>query len=340
MKIIFLQNVLFDYRLGFFNQLVSLGYDITVVHSGSKNNNECLFTQIVVPKFQLGIFYYQHGIPNLNSFDVIVSMFDLHWLSNILPVLRRRNNRFLFWGHGLGRNKLGNKLRSWLIEKSDGVVLYNQQRKKLLNEHGVAAHLLFSANNTLLVSNAGREKNKRTKFLFVGRLHSRKRINILMRAFAATKPDKKFSISIIGDGEEMASLKALSISLGIQEQCSFLGQITKDTILKSHFDNAIAYVSPGPMGLGVNHAFAYGVPTLSNAAFKHGPETWVLNQFNSIWIDAISDEDQVSQLSDKMRLLMCDTSFADALGEQSFSDYQKYCSMDIMIKGFVEAFNC
>jgi len=341
MKILFLQNVLFDYRVEFYNLMTKRGFDVTVVHSGEFNNQKTLFKQLIVPKKSIGFIIFQYKLPNFDQFDAVISMFDLHWLSNIYPVILNRKYKFYFWGHGFGKNQLGNQLRKWLIEKSDGLILYNATNMQKIVESGVTREKLYVANNTLAVSNAGRHEGKRSQFIFVGRLQQRKRVDLFIKAFAlavkATKKEPNNSIAIIGDGEERSLLENLSRSLGIEKHCHFLGKINDDDKLKEQFDKSIAYVSPGPMGLGVNHSFAYGVPTLSNKAYKHGPETWVLNSSNSLWINATDEQEQIKLFAQEMIFLLENPLQAEQMGKQAYCDYVEKCSIDVMLNGFCEA---
>jgi len=70
------------------------------------------------------------------------------------------------------------------------------------------------------------------------------------------------TIHIIGEGEENEYLKDLSVKLNISNRVIFYGKITNEITLKGLFRQAYAYISPGPVGLGVLHSFAYGVPVL------------------------------------------------------------------------------
>ncbi|WP_448213560.1 glycosyltransferase family 4 protein [Colwellia sp. MEBiC06753] len=343
MKILFLQNVLFDYRVGFYNQLAKQGFEITVVHSGAKNDSHCDFEQIIAPKTLIFGLHIQRLLPPINDFDIVVAMFDLHWLMNIVWLFRRFRGKYLLWGHGLGKNTCGNYLRKWLVNKSEGLILYNEEKLNTVKTFGFNQHKLYSANNTLYISNAGRSPQHRHQFLFVGRLQARKRVDVLIKAFAQAVATEEttsdISLTIIGDGDQKTSLELLAKSLRIEAKVAFLGATTSDQALKQHFDKAIAYVSPGPMGLGVNHAFAYGVPTLSNSIEPHGPETWLLNQNNSFWYDAKEECDQVTNLSHQLTVLMAHPELAEKKGKQAFKDYQAHCSMDVMVAGFIHAFN-
>lgn len=61
-------------------------------------------------------------------------------------------------------------------------------------------------------------------FLFVGRLHPVKQVDIIIEAFYDLKKEKSnVRLYIVGDGPEMRVLKALTINLGIEDDVFFLG---------------------------------------------------------------------------------------------------------------------
>jgi glycosyltransferase involved in cell wall biosynthesis len=340
MKVLFLQNVLFDYRVAFYNSLVKRGYQITVLHSGVGSTLERDFEEIIVPVKKIGPFSFQRQRPNLDEFDVVIAMFDLYWPTNALLSLVSRQYRLIFWGHGLGKGKLGNYLRIALANKANAMVLYTEIGRQVMLDKGMRAELTYVANNTVEVSNHQIKAGQGDSFLFVGRLQSRKRIDLLMHAFVkllAAVPDKILNLSIVGDGDIKEDLENLTKTLNIEKQTQFYGAVSDNEVLKPIFHRAIAYVSPGHLGLGLNHALAFGVPIISNGSVIHAPEVAVLNEGNSMMITATQDSDCIDQLTQKMVTLATDESLAVKMSQQSYADYNNYCNMERMVDGFVAA---
>ena len=344
MKVLFIQNVLFAYRVAFYNGLVDAGFDVTVMHSGKPTDQNTLFKELIVKQTNLGPFSFQSSRPDFNQFDTVVSMFDLHWPMNLLPALFSRNYRFLFWGHGLGRNQLGNKLRGWLVNRVDGIVVYSQKAEKKLKEVGVEAEKIFVANNTVEVENHGLDKKSvPNNFLFVGRLQERKRIDLILKSFKKMLElgdvPEDIGISIVGDGQPRAALESLAVELGISARCKFWGAITSNEELKPIFSTSIAYMSPGPMGLGINHALAFGVPMLSDNSQVHGPEAAILSDMNSVMINGVDDEQRIEQFAKAMFDMVSNPGKYHGFREQAYRDYIAFCSMDRMVEGFSGAIN-
>lgn len=340
MKVVFLQNVLFDYRVPFYNSLVKRGYQVTVLHSGAASSLKCDFNEVIVPVKKLGPFKFQQKRPKLAEYDVVIVMFDLYWPANALLSLISRANRLIFWGHGLGKGKLGNRLRIMLANKADAMVLYTELGRQVMLKKGLKTELSYVANNTVEVSNHQLKPGQGDSFLFVGRLQSRKRIDLFMQAFAKlvqAVPDKPLNLAIVGDGEIRAELQALVKQLNIEKYTHFYGAVSDNELLKPIFHRSIAYVSPGHLGLGLNHALAFGVPIISNAKVTHAPEVAVLNDGNSLMIDAVQDADCIQQLASKMIMLATDEPLAIKMSQQSYADYVNFCSMERMVDGFVTA---
>jgi glycosyltransferase involved in cell wall biosynthesis len=318
MKVLFLQNVLFDYRVPFYNGLVKRGYEVTVLHSGRANELEREFEERIVPLKKIGPFHFQSQRPDLSKYDVVIAMFDLYWPLNVILAILPRQYRLVFWGHGLGKDTIGNRLRIALANKADATVLYTEIGRQAMLDKGLRPELACVANNTVEVSNHQAKPAAGDSFLFVGRLQARKRIDLLMLAFAQllkAVPEKSFTLAIVGDGDIRPELEQLADSLNIAESTQFHGSVTDNAILKPIFHRAIAYVSPGHLGLGLNHALAFGVPIISNASVTHAPEVAVLNEHNSMMIKALEDSDCVSQLAEKMISLARDESLANKMSQ-------------------------
>ncbi|MGI6878527.1 glycosyltransferase [Microbacterium sp. gxy059] len=68
------------------------------------------------------------------------------------------------------------------------------------------------------------------RVVFVGRLTSEKRIDVLLRAVAQLDPALETAVDIVGDGDQRAALEALATELGISDRVSFLGHTTDEEL--------------------------------------------------------------------------------------------------------------
>ena len=66
--------------------------------------------------------------------------------------------------------------------------------------------------------------------IYTGRLIPRKRVDLLLRAFAKSQHARNCKLTVVGDGPMRAELETLTINLGIEHQVVFTGEIDKNTL--------------------------------------------------------------------------------------------------------------
>lgn len=338
LKILILQNTIMHYRKPFFNEL-SKSYDITVLHSGNNSlTKNDFYKEIIVPVKKVGPFSFQKNVLkeiNTEYYDVVIAMSDIRWVMNMLAVFCSSNVCFFYWGHRYSKNIIINSIRDFFLHLSDGAIMYSDSETKKMINRGMDKSKIFIANNTMLISNSSNEScNKKDSFLFVGRAQKRKKVDELIRAFANVKDNipNYVNIDIVGEGEENIYLKALAEELCIVDRIIFHGAITDDEKLKKLFSKAFAYVSPGPVGLGVLHSFAYGVPVVTKYTGKHGPEfDNLIHNTNALLYNS------VDELKNILIELANDAGLTIKLGSNAFQLYSNNRSITNMVAGFQEA---
>lgn len=213
-----------------------------------------------------------------NDYEVVIAAFDLHILSNamLLFFCKLKGVRFIWWGIGLGKRKFLHRLRAILAGLADGVIVYETSAAARMRMLGVNPGKVFVAHNTVHVSRpcVNLDASKRERFLFVGSLDSRKRLDLLLEAFSTIQADlpDHIGIDIVGDGPERKTLEEMSKQLGIQKRVIFHGKIIGEERLRPLFYRALLSVSPGQAGLSVLHSFANGVGFVSQRDAISGGE--------------------------------------------------------------------
>ena len=337
-KALIIQNKIMHYRIPLFNSLAGL-YDLTIIHSGKPIQPfSDFFREKIVPCKKIGPFYFQEGvIHEINDvrYDVVIAMFDIRWLANVIAPYIHKSKRFLYWGHRYSNNYFANWIRNILMKKADGLILYSKGEISRMLEAGISKNRIFVAPNTIEVKNhSNTTSGKKDSFLFVGRSQKRKRIDKLIESFSEILPKlpQKVSIDIVGEGPENAKIKALVSKLNIEDRVIFHGAITDNKQLKPLFSKAFAYVSPGPVGLGVLHSLAYGVPVITKSKQKHGPEFENLSDEKNAII--YSDDEELSQAL----LRIChDSVLQQRLGKNAYGLYSNERTMQDMVNGFIRA---
>lgn len=110
-----------------------------------------------------------------------------------------------------------------------------------------------------------RDSDAPLRLLYVGRLTPEKGVDVLLRAVAQTRVP--LQVDIVGDGLEMADLKALSQRLGTDGFVKFHGWLSQDS-LEAFYSAATAFVHPGrwpePAGRTVMDALAWNLPVITS----------------------------------------------------------------------------
>lgn len=275
----------------------------------------------------------------VKQFDVVIAMFNPRWI-NLVGLVFYCNNKkipLVLWGHGYGKSKLIQLLRNYLINKSTALLLYHEGSRKEFINNGILAEKVYAVNNTIRINNTSFNKNiKRDRFLFVGRIQKRKRIEDALYAFERAIVSSKMEVyfDIVGEGELLTELKNLSAQLNIKDRVIFHGDIRDENRLKDLFQKSLAYVSPGDVGLGVLHSFAYGVPVITSKNAWHGPEFKNINESNSIVYDG-----SISNLTKEMVQLTLNKEQSYTLGAQAFDLYINHRTSTKMVSGFIDVIN-
>jgi len=340
-NIIILQNSIFDYRRKVYN-LLGDNYKCTVLHSGSPSKNiGDSYDEILMPHIKAGPFYF-HNIFRLkkilNNFDVIICMFDLYWPSFIFSLyFFDKKKKIVFWGHRYSGNIIANYIRNSIMKKADYHLLYGSEDVEIMMRNGFQRSKIYIAPNTIHVSNHHDcSQFEKKSFIFVGRLQKSKRIDLLINIFSEIQPyiDKGIVLHIVGSGDEESKLKLLSKRLNISNRIYFHPTTNDDKILKDIFQSAYAYVSIGPVGLGVLHSFAYGVPVVTLKNLKHGPEFYNLQNLSNSIISQSYNE-----LKNNLILISNFDCLSKGLGKNAYSYYIKNRRIEQMLQGFIDVIN-
>lgn len=340
-KVLIGYNFILHYRVPLFN-LLAEKYDITVLHSGiSIHKTSDLYKEIIVPVYKLRKFCYQPGlIKELknNKYDVVILLFDVAWITTILSFyFKKKSQRLILWGAWITNNKIANKLRLYFSKQVDANIFYTYKSAQDFLKLGIKKENIFVANNTFDVGITfdSSLSNIKDRLIFVGSLDKRKQNDILIRAFSniLSSIDNQINLHIIGSGIEFDSLVKLVIELNITDRVIFKGKIEDQNILANEYKNAIASISFGQAGLSVLQSLGFGVPFITKENAISGGEIFNLkNNHNGILC-----KDDISDLESKLLFLCTNIDLARKLGANGFKYYQKYCTMNNMKNGFIDA---
>jgi glycosyltransferase involved in cell wall biosynthesis len=333
-KILIIQNLIRHYRIPLY-KILGAKYHLTVCHSGDLlNNDEINFKNVHMTCKEFWKFKYQQNLASyIKENDVIILMFDIQWLSSLKLFFGNTNKPIILWGHGLGRSSIGNKLRKWFVQRADALLLYDESAEKDFADCDVRK--IFVANNTVHVPNSfyNTEADRNT-LLFVGRLQPRKGLEMLIEAFANIVNDipPKIKLVFVGEGPSRPVLEKMSKSFGLEFRIEYTGAITNPVKLKDIFDASIAYVSPGHVGLGVLHSFAYGVPVITMKYKDHAPEVNNINDGANGYLCMDFDD-----LCRRIKEICNNKKLAESMGKAAYVHYRDQRTMQHMVEGFTQA---
>ncbi len=336
MKVLFIQPGCREYRVKLFEELSKAMGGIDLLHFGprkffgSQGVSESNAAKIKVSKF--------HWIMGLHkqvkSYDAVVGMFDPHWLNVfLLPLFF--NKKIVYWGHGKGKSPVLNMVRRVLGKRAKAVITYDEKGKADLVKLGIDTEKVFIANNTQHVANSSDLSTApKNCFIYVGRIQARKRVEDLLEAFEKVQNalPAETRIVIIGDGELLPNLKEKANQLKITDSVDFVKGTTDAAILKSYFSKAYAYVSPGHVGLGVLHSFAYGVPVITYKGDHHAPEYHnIADKATGFIVEPTAD-----RLAQALTTVTKDENYKE-MGHRAYIHYSQQRKIEQMVDAFKEA---
>jgi len=174
------------------------------------------------------------------------------------------------------------RIQTWALGSADSVVRFSrmgvdyicgryqvpseQQYKYCVNYPG----LTNSAVSEKWLANTGD-----IRFLMVGSLISRKRMDDAIRSLSTIDAATNWRLDIIGDGPERANLESLVADEGLQEKVRFLGRIDEITEAYADADLLLLPSRSEGFGLVIIEAMANGLPVLAYS--NEAPDTYVVS---------------------------------------------------------------
>ncbi|WP_112300867.1 glycosyltransferase [Rhodococcus wratislaviensis] len=170
------------------------------------------------------------------------------------------------------------------------------------------------------------------RILYVGRLESAKKVDLLLRGFAESGlSDAGIRLTIVGEGTQLPELAALSDQIGITNSIEFLGHIGDRATLQEIYASTICSVSPGYAGLSLTQSLGFGVPILVSRDEPHAPEI-ELSRFGGV---TYFDTDDAMSLARALNVAAASKSYAgrQPLSSKIASTY----SAEAMANGLIAA---
>jgi glycosyltransferase involved in cell wall biosynthesis len=369
MKVRIVQSVIPEYRDPFFRRIAAQpGIELEVwadleEGTGSLKNapDRGGYRRVHAPNRVVGPLLWQPALLDAvnGEAEVVVAQWNAR-LAHLFPAIRkarRHGVRLVLWGHGMGKRESATRraIRNALGKRADAVILYTPGVAAELRDAGFDPRRLHVAPNSLnldpieaarrawpaervrsFLAERGCEPGRTV--LFVSRLEPDKRVDLLLEAMAALAGDHpELRTCIIGGGPERPQLEALAGRLGISSTVRFEGPVYTEANLAPWFLGSMCMGYPGPIGLSLLHAFAYGLPVIAHdRRINHGPEIEALRPGENGLLFTEGDPrtlaDAIASLhkDDERRRRMSDAARSAVRDDGPWS-------MDAMVRGFTAA---
>jgi glycosyltransferase involved in cell wall biosynthesis len=343
-RVLLVSNKVFHYRVSNYNYFArrfrELGWEFSVRANELERSNPYppLFDFREMP-FNFG--EYRREIERLNP-DVVLLF--LHLKNTIIwPLLhwlKLRGTPVVYWNKGVNLEVRHPWLRNlpfyYVHSLSDGIVLYSQHEVKDIRPAN--RRKVFVANNTVNFDafpqiTASKEQLKkefgipfRKVVLFVGRMRDVKKVDHLIAAFNEID-DPEIGCVIVGDPMQY-NLPAMIRKKNVLH----LGEIHDPAGIQISkiFKLSDLFVIPGDVGLGMNQAFYWGLPVVTEAGLQP-PEIHYLTEGRSGFI---VPENDIAALKEKMLLLLRDDALRARFSAAAREDILRDASIERMFSGF------
>lgn len=292
------------------------------------------------------------------SFDVFVMPDDFLrpsvWLNLILTRLRRR--KVCLWGQGISHPPvpLSWFLRGIMYKLAHAIIHYTENVREQWIDRGMPSKKMFVAYNALDTNISEKIKDRISeddlrKFrsqhglesenvvIFCGRLFlDKKRPDILVRAMKSVVerlPDAR--LVIIGDGPDKNALQKIVSELRLSQVVTLTGAIHDEQVIARYMLASKVAVIPGNAGLGVQHAFGYGLPLIThNNVNTQTPEIeLVTNGLTGI----LCPEGDVSAFAQAICRLLTNNEERGQMSTNALRIIREKYNVNNMAKGIIDA---
>jgi glycosyltransferase involved in cell wall biosynthesis len=343
-RVLLISNKVFHYRVSNYNYFArrfrELGWDFVVRASELERSNP------YPPQFDFKVMPFAFGdyrreIETLNP-DVVI--FFLHLKNTVIwPLLhwlKLRGTPVVYWNKGVNLEVRNPRLRNlpfyYVHALSDAILLYSDKEVKDIRP--AQRHKVFVAPNTInldafpVIAESKEELKRRWRIpfrktvLFVGRMRPVKKVDHLIAAFNQIE-DPDVGCVIVGDpmGQDLAKM--------IQRpNVMHLGEVhdPEGVRISELFKLSDLFVIPGDVGLGMNQAFHWGLPVVTEAGLQP-PEIHYLTEGRTGFI---VPENDINALREKTLLLLRDDALRARFSAAAREDIAREASIERMFAGF------
>jgi glycosyltransferase involved in cell wall biosynthesis len=284
---------------------------------------------------------WQQGLPSLAGVEDLVVEGNPRVLSSWLYLLRARlcGIRTAVWSHAFGRGqtRLGLQ-RKLLYALADAIVCYSFEGARMLALECPGKEILVAGNSNLLARDCRvieGQAEDRNCVLFLGRLVTEKRIQLLLKALCVLQSrGQRVGARVLGDGPEKTAAEEFVRHQGL-EDVQFLGYVGSQDEIRAVASCCFGLVCPGTAGLALTQAQSLGLPFIFCSEENNGPETEIAKLgFNCLGFELGNDESLAKQVGEMHGQRALWLSRSDEFVRVIAAGY----TIEAMVKNFAEFF--
>lgn len=343
-KVLLISNKVFHYRVSNYNYFAQRfreeGIQFLVrANELQKNNPYPLeFDFQVIP---FGFFRYKNEIERIQP-DVVILFLYLKDLF-IWPLIHWLNAKHIpavYWNKGVNlevrASAWRNRLFYYVHSRCDAILLYSKHNTTDILPKNRSK--VFVANNTINLDALPRILQSKDEIkqefgipfqkvvLFVGRMRGLKKVEHLLEAFNSIDEPGAGCV-IVGD-----SMSYNLSSIIRKTNILYLGEIfdPKNERMSKIFKASDVFCIPGNVGLGLNEAFHWGLPVVTEDV-PQAPEIHYLTHGRNGFV---VPENDVGSLRDKLLLLLRNDTLRAEFSRAAQEDIARDASIENMFSGF------
>lgn len=356
--VVIITNIPAPYRVDFFDYLQKnyTDYRFTIVYS-SKNEdnrsweidetkmNHCVFLESrtikIKKRYDTRYVHIPWGVGKVLDRlkpDVVVGSEYNPTILQAVVYCKRKKIPYVSWTDGtlfsernIGRVQLFS--RKFVVSKADGFIGSSSKSKEAQIYYGAdekKCHISFLAVD--VEKYIQKPQGKGTgKILCVGSLIERKGVDLLLKALANV--ESKFELYLAGGGDEKENLTRLAKELKIENQVHFLGQLSREELLK-HYADSDLFVLPTRedcFALVILEAMCSKLPIVCSK-YADGAYDLIEEGKNGF----VEDPYHTKTFAEKIDLLLKDKALRETMREQSEEVLDKFRFVNIS-KGYMAA---
>jgi glycosyltransferase involved in cell wall biosynthesis len=254
--------------------------------------------------------------------------------------MHQKRRKVIGWGLGappmrgfLAGYRQRERLR--LLHSLDAIIAYSQQGAEQYRQSGIDPGKVFVATNA--VGKAPKKPpqpraslQSQASVLFVGRLQTRKRLDLLINACAGLPTELQPRLVIIGEGPGRDEFE--TIARRVYPSTEFIGEKHGEQ-LEPYFSGADLFVLPGTGGLAIQQAMSHGLPVI--VAQGDGTQDDLVRSENG-WQVAPGD---LPALTNVLQQALLDPTRLRQMGEASYRIVADEINVEAMVGVFIRVLN-